>query len=61
MQQTPVVSKWYSNTAQIIANHCSLQQSQVNVSMTVRLLHRFGRQSWHPRALMLDMNLRKRF
>ena len=41
------------------AKHCSLLQRQVNVSMTVRLLHRFVRQSWHPTALMLDTDLPK--
>ena len=29
------------------------------MSMIVRLLHRFVRQSWHPTALMLDTDLPK--
>ena len=61
MQKNPIVSKWYWNTARIIANHFSLLQSRGNVSMTVRLLHRFVRESWHPTALMVDTDLRKCF
>ena len=57
---TPIASKCYSITAQIIANHSSLLQSQVNVSMTVRLLHRFVRHSWHPKAQIMFLNHRKK-
>ena len=59
LQKTPIVSKWYSNTAQIIANHFSLLQSQGNVSIIVRLLHGFVRQSWHLTAQIMFLNHRK--
>ena len=60
LQKTPIVSKWYSNTADIIADHFSLLQSQGNVPMMVRLLHRFVRQSWHPTAQKIFLNHRKK-